>query len=561
MNPLIDNFDKIKHYKRLLNLFDISTTGIWEMTSDGKVTFFNESFYKAFDIPTTDSTLDDWINVIHQDDRPKFERGLDIHEQSLLESFKSEYRVVNRNGEVVWIEAQGVATFDNNGKFDIMVGSHSDITLVKEYQNKLFELAYIDQSTGLFNNQKLLESITKALSSTSKTTLMVLDFYQVIQMITIYGHNYVNELIQDVTSILKDHSTKNLVAYKISINKYAYLDHANISVEKQKQFVDGLKKALKCLTDKYHLSSDIGFTTAFMTFPISNLCIQANDILDRAYLTLKEASNYSQDSVAWYSDDIRQKVLKNIYIETNILQALKHQEFHLHYQPIYNASNGKLIGFEALVRWNSKKWGIISPDEFIHISEQTKEIEHIGDFVLDNAGAFIARYNAQNNMNLSVSVNASVIELLHPQYTDKVLAMLKKHNLKPNNLIIEVTESILIDQTSIVTNHLTKLKEIGVGVALDDFGSGYASLNTMIFIPLTIVKIDREIMTKLMTNKLLEDIMRSIISLCHDHGVTVVAEGVETSDMVERAKTIGVDKLQGYYYSKPLEESTAFSTI
>ncbi len=261
----------------------------------------------------------------------------------------------------------------------------------------------------------------------------------------------------------------------------------------------------------------------------------------------------------FFSNTTRMNVLRSIFMETHMLNRLNEGEFYLEYQPLVDAADKKLISFEALLRWNNEKWGDIYPDEFIPIAEKSNVIVHLGRFVIESSCSFISDYNQLHKTNLSISINSSVAELVDPNYASFILEMLFKYNLKPQNLTIEITESIMYNHESQVTKQLRYLKELGIRISLDDFGTGYASLNNMINTPLSEVKIDRSIMNEVISSQLLYKFMTSIVSLCHDHDVHVVAEGIEHLEMADKALEMGANILQGYLYSRPLSKELALA--
>ena len=192
-----------KGFNRLTTLFDQSNTGLWEMRPNGDVRFFNEKFYHNFDISIENSSIDDWIKIIHPDDKVHFINGVSLHEHTQVESYKTEYRVLNIKNEVIWIEAQGIASFDEQGNLTSMVGSHTNVTLDKGYNIKLYDLAYVDPISRLFNRQKLIETLEYDKITNRDGTLILLDFYQMKQLISLYGHAYYNDITSQITKLIK----------------------------------------------------------------------------------------------------------------------------------------------------------------------------------------------------------------------------------------------------------------------------------------------------------------------------------------------------------------------
>lgn len=550
-----------QQFDNCIELLDITQVGLWEMTPEGDVTFYNENFYKKFDIPMTDSTLNDWINIIHKDDQVMFESGVELHAESQEQSFKSEYRVIDRKSNVVWIEAHGIAQFNSSGEMIGMIGSHSDITAHKDYSKKLYDLAYIDQTTGIFNRKMLLATIQLDLRFERKSTLVIFDFFMSKQLISIYGQNKSDQIFKRGCEILKAIAPASSKLFRASTSKYALLLKGHVSYDEILKIVSHLKTDMSKISEAFNLRANPEFTTAALSYPLSEESLSANKIIDRAFLTVDDANRIQQGSISIYSDQTRERVLKSIHIETSLNQAVKHGELYTVYQPIISSKSKSIIGFEALVRWDSPVLGTIYPDEFIYAAEKNKSIVDLGKFVLKQALGFICEYNEAHNCSLGISVNVSVIELINSSYSEDVIALLEEFDVDPNLLTLEITESIMMDQSTSVTLQLQELKKHGVGVALDDFGTGYASLNSLINTPISEVKIDKEIMKELMSNKLIFSFMQSFVHLCHEHGSKVVAEGIESEAMIEKAAELKVDKLQGYLFSRPMVKEDALNFI
>ncbi len=547
-----NQFEKANHYEKLVKLFDSSNTGLWEMNARDEVVFFNATFYKQFNLPLKDSTLKDWIEIVHPDDKHQFIEGLDTHEKMGIESFKSNYRVINKEGQIVWIEAQGIASFKEDGSFDFMIGSHTDVTSSKAYNDRLFDLAFHDELTGLYNRYKLEEDMRKDIEEDKEGILILIDIHSMPQVITVHGQKYADKIMYIAGKEIKEFCSDRYSVYRVSYQKIICLTHEVLTRNQIFDFIEQIEKGNVELRKKYNIMVETNFRSAVVHYPLSSEDISAEDIINRTYLALSEASSRQTYKAVFYSDEVRERVLRKIYIETSMLSELSQGNFFVEFQPIIDAHNYHMEGFEALVRWKSQTLGQIFPDEFIPVAEKNREIIQIGRFVLHEALIFIKRYNDDNHTDIGISVNASAIELMQIDYIDKVLYELGTCGVNPSNLTIEITESVTLESSKIIEDHLIQLRQIGVGVAMDDFGTGYASLYSMIKMPLTKLKIDRTITWGMRKDVNMFDLMFSIIELCHRNGVHVVVEGVENEDMVTLTTELQADCIQGYYFSKPL---------
>ncbi|MBF4693482.1 putative bifunctional diguanylate cyclase/phosphodiesterase [Fusibacter ferrireducens] len=537
---------------KLIKLFDASNIGLWEMFPDNTVHFFNANFYKSFNVSLENSTLDQWIANIHPEDQSQFEKGIETHVHSRIESFKSEYRVYNRSGEIVWIEAQGIANFDESGKLIFMVGSHTDITLQKNYNEKLYQMAYLDEQTRFFNRKKLEEDITIYIRAAHPFTIVLLDFDPIYHLVKIYGHSFSKEILELGSKVIKMLSKDQYQAYRISNSEFALLSKDIVERSAVMNLFTQLQKSILSYSEKIKFLSASKFNMSALNYPIENDPLTAEEVLTRAYMTLMDSQRKGSGIISFYSAQTKACILRNLHIETHMMQGLHHNEFYIVYQPILELQEKEIACFEALLRWHSSAFDLIMPDEFIPVSEANQEIIALGNFVLERSCAFIAAYNFKHKTEVKIAVNVSIIQLLDPSFSDRIKELVHQFALAPNQLILEITESIMFEKSDCIMHNLKDLKAQGIGIALDDFGTGYASLNNLIQIPLTELKIDREIMAQTLNNTSVISFLKSIVDLCHKNNITIVAEGIETIEMAEIAVLLNIDYLQGYYYSKPL---------
>ncbi len=545
-------------FGRFIELFDISKVGLWEMTPEGDVIFYNENFYKIFDIPQTNSTLDDWIEIIDEEFKDKFRNGYTQHTSSREESFKSEYKVIDKFGNPRWIEAFGVADYDENGNMTCMIGSHTDITFLKNYNEKLYDLAYIEPISGIYNRQKLQNMIQMDLDEKRPATLILMSFYLIRHLFSLYGYEKTNQIVRDTVNAAMDQLDAKYIPFRISTSKFALLVQGKTHNEEVRESVRTIKEQIYKMRNLHNVGIDVDFHTAAISYPLENKVTTADEILNRAYLTIEDSKRNADSNISFYSSETQNHVFKHLFIESRLSGAIKRDEIFNVYQPIFDAQSNNLAGFEALVRWKTHEWGTIFPDAFIPVAEQNGSIRELGIYVFEKACQFIKAYNEKNHARAAISVNTSAMELVTMDYPKKIIQTIEKYGLDPSLITVEITESTMIDKSSsLILKNLTQLREYGMNISLDDFGTGYASLNSMIYTPISEVKIDREIMRSVMEKSLIKGFIKSVVQLCCDHNVSVVSEGIEDDSMVEVAQKMNVHRLQGYHFSKPLSEEDA----
>jgi EAL domain-containing protein (putative c-di-GMP-specific phosphodiesterase class I) len=237
-------------------------------------------------------------------------------------------------------------------------------------------------------------------------------------------------------------------------------------------------------------------------------------------------------------------------------QALTNNDLELHYQPIIDIQANKIVGFEALVRWNHPEKGVIYPDVFIGAAEDSGLITELSRWAVGESCAFLSHIQDKHTelKNLFMSVNFSAKDFFIPDFRAYILAALQKNSLTPDQFHIEITERLLMDQPSEAQKILEDCRNAGLCISIDDFGTGYSSLSYLHYFPIDILKIDRSFITDMNHNKSSHSLVSSIISLGHNLGMSIIAEGIEEKEQAAALKALGCDKIQGYYFSRPLPE-------
>jgi len=230
---------------------------------------------------------------------------------------------------------------------------------------------------------------------------------------------------------------------------------------------------------------------------------------------------------------------------------LDREEFELHYQPKINLKSGQIAGMEALIRWDSPELGMVMPSQFIHIAEETRLIIQMGHWVLLTACRQAKQWQIEGLPQIPISVNLSVVQFTHPNLVSEINKIIKQTNTQPHNLELEITESVLMQDTTLAVSILNKLSELGIKISIDDFGTGFSSLNYLKNLPIDYLKIDQTFIKdfNLQTNSA---ITKAIVTLAQSLNMKTIAEGVETKEQKEFLKELNCDEAQGYLFSKPL---------
>ena len=312
-----------------------------------------------------------------------------------------------------------------------------------------------------------------------------------------------------------------------------------------------------------HLGRQINLTTSIGIAMVDRSVGEPDDLLRRADVAMYRAKAQGRNRIAIFDAILHQVATHRLETETDLRQAIVNEQFELHYQPKISLDNGEITGFEALVRWNHPVRGQVPPAEFIPLAEESALIVPLGRWVLDTACRQAVEWarNRPGLEPLTMSVNLSPLQFQQADLVTQVEQTLRATGLAPACLTIEITETAVMEDIDVTVNRLHALKALGVKIAIDDFGTGYSSLAYLKRFPVDVLKIDQSFVSGLGITPVDTAIVSATITLAHTLGITVVAEGVETSDQRDRLLALACDRAQGYYFSKPIPAGDATALI
>lgn len=543
----------LKSEQRYKSIFEASEEGLWDLDINGQFHYLTPNWYNMFDIDLENSTIDSWIKLIHPEDRASFEKRLNLFATGKIEDHRIIYRVLDKKGNYVWIEAVGIARYEDD-QYISMSGSHQNITSRKEYEFKIHDMAYKDTLTKLFNRRYFEEKFTEHLNDKGAGALLLLDIDNFKYINDIYGHTVGDEILKQFSNrlltVVTDHD-KNIVA-RFSGNEFVVLTQDLTNKEEISAFANSLCKMIEApfnVSNKIiKISASIGITI----YPLDGDRVE--QLVQNADIAMYHARRITKKSYHYFNTEILQDVLNEMKIENHMRSGIEEDEFEVYYQPIMSAKEKTVKGFEALVRWNSKSLGFIFPDSFIPIAEKTGLIIDIGSIVFEKSCAFLAKLNRQMNAEFTMSINISVIQLMEEHFANNVLNIISKYDIPKQLIRLEITESMMLESNENIIAKLFYLRNHQVGISLDDFGTGYSSFKNLIRLPLNGIKIDKTIMKDSISNEHVFTLLDSIVDFAHKTNIDVVAEGIESDLYYERSLKLNVDFVQGYLFSKPVSE-------
>ena len=457
-----------------------------------------------------------------------------------------------KNGEKIFLAVDSAQIHDEKGELLNTIYSFSDITELMSAQEKVNYLAYYDELTGLPNRYYIKERLEEVLSEISHfedvaLLLMNLNRFRVVN--DSLGNDVGDAFIAIIAKRLENLCKPlQLTVARVGGDEFAIIqtnpgDEAMIE-EFAKSILLLLQKPIQEKEFKFHIDATIGIS--LYTPEIEN----GEQFLRSATIALHEAKRLAQPYV-FYHQNSNKKLYENIILENELRKSIDANELLLYYQPQVDLHTGKLMGVEALVRWNHPERGLISPGVFIPLAEETGLIIAIGNWVIKEACRQIRLWLDHDFPFKRVSVNLSMRQFFQEDLVEVIAECLKKYQVKPQYLELEITESMTMDVDRAIAM-LTKLKKLGVRIAIDDFGTGYSSFSYLHLFPVDQLKIDQSFIRNLTIDQSNKAIIETIISLGHHLRLELMAEGVETSEQADFLSSNQCNGIQGYLISRPL---------
>lgn len=365
------------------------------------------------------------------------------------------------------------------------------------------------------------------------------------------GHEFGDDVLNIVGMRLEEVGPSPARVCRIGGNTYMVSMQLAQGTDSCLHAVEAIKHAVELPIDEngteLYLTSSIGAAL----FPEDGL--SSEQLVCRAESALHQSKNEGGNRTLFYNSDNTHRLHRRIDIEAALRPALYMRQFYLAYQPIFRISDGKMRGFETLIRWKHPELGFISPAEFIPIAEHNGLIVPIGEWVLREACKRISGMNKYGLSPIIMSVNISPVQLQNPTFAQTVLHILDEHNINYSSIELEITENVTLKHSETVLSSLSKLRCAGVRIALDDFGTGYSSLSNLKQLPIHCLKIDKSFIRAIDLPSAERLIVESLVELVHKLGIEVIAEGVEYKEQYELLKSWGCDYVQGFLFGKPME--------
>ena len=463
-----------------------------------------------------------------------------------------------KNGEEYqkWLTISAVK--DDEGSVTHYVGAQYDITERKKAEEKINELAFFDQLTGLPNRTLLMDRLRQAMTNSRRNggycALLLIDLDHFKTLNDTLGHDMGDTLLQQVAQRLTDCVRAGDTAARVGGDEFVViltdLSQVETSAATQTELIG--EKIIAALNRPYLLKDATYRSTPSIGASLFNGDrIEIEVLLKQADLAMYRAKDEGRNTLRFFDSEMEMVVMARAALEKDLREAIQENQFVLHYQA--QIANGQLTGAEVLVRWAHPQRGLVSPAEFIALAEESGLILPLGAWVLETACRQLASWAALPEMEaLTIAVNVSAHQFRQKEFVDQVFGILKATGADPRRLKLELTESMLVADVEEMIEKMRVLKALGVGFSLDDFGTGYSSLAYLKRLPLDQLKIDQSFVRDLLDDSSDASIVRAIITLAQSLGLGVIAEGVETKMHCDFLARAGCHAYQGYFFSRPL---------
>jgi len=463
-----------------------------------------------------------------------------------------------KNGEVYpkWQSISAVRGAD--GQITHYVATFSDISERKEAEEQIRNLAFYDPLTALPNRRLLLDRLQQAMALGERTgkhgALLFIDLDQFKTLNDTLGHDVGDQLLVEVARRLQDAIRASDTAARLGGDEFVVMleDLAHDATEAADQARLVGEKILAVLNRPYRLGTHEQRSTPSIGVTLfAGQQTAIDDLLRQADLAMYQSKAAGRNALRFFDPQMQAVVSQRAELEADLRESLERGDFRLHYQAQVDAQ-GRTVGAEALLRWEHPRRGTVPPIEFIPLAEETGLILPLGQWVLETACRQLAEWARDPaTADLTLSVNVSARQLRQPDFAERVLAALQQTGADPTRLKLELTESLLLDNIESTIVKMARLKSAGVGFALDDFGTGYSSLAYLKQLPLDHLKIDRSFVRDILSDPNDAVIARTIVTLAHSLGLSVVAEGVELSGQFDFLVKQGCSGYQGYMFGRP----------
>ncbi|WP_298448814.1 bifunctional diguanylate cyclase/phosphodiesterase [uncultured Marinobacter sp.] len=560
--------------KRLEHVLAVSREGMWDWNTRTNNVLFNKGWEEITGVYRSAASFSDFMDRVMEEDQQRVADAL----QALLENntpYDIEFRFKRPDGKVIWLWDRGdIVQCDKEGKPELLAGIIQDVTQQKIDQSKIESLAFYDPLTKLPNRALLSDRLGLALDRCKRSgkcgAVFFVDLDNFKNLNDTYGHQAGDDLLVVLGARLNSLVRGDDTVARFGGDEFVVV-LSDLDADPQKAAVKakliaqdvrtaiGKKVSIKLNNNRppieYAVTASIGITIFEPDLKM------ATELLQLADLALYQAKNKGRDDFAVFDPVIQDEIDRTARLEKELRHSLVQGDFVLHYQPQYDPGQN-LVSAEALIRWDHPERGLLRPGEFIAVVEGSNLISPMGEWVLTEACKQLKEWESDSRyQHLRVSINTSAKQIWSGDFVANVKRIVSEFGIDRSKLMLEFTESVLLGDTNEIIEKLTELVDFGLAFSLDDFGTGYSSLSYLKYLPINEIKVDHSFTRDLLDDEMDLIMVKSIIDLGKNFGISVVAEGVEKEPHLDVLQGFGCDLYQGYYFSHPVPVSEFIALV
>ncbi len=540
--------------ERFRGAFENAPIGILLLDNHGHIFQANRFATELLNYPDQALNGTHISRLVPGDERAELKEQLERLIRGREATFRAERRMLCADGLEIWTNCHVVVQRDGDGEPLYCIMQIADITEMKTSQRRMERLAFYDTLTELANrrlfNDRLQQAVERCRRHRERAALLYLDLDQFKRVNDTLGHESGDALLREVANRLVRCVRKEDTVGRPGGDEFTILlydieapEHAGQVAEK---ILRALQQPITILGHQLIVTTSIGITV------IPDDGVEPNALLKNADLAMYRAKEQGRNNYQFYSEELNTNAVRRLRTEYELRRALERNEFELHFQPMVSLADQSVVGVECLLRWNHPERGMVPPDEFIGIAEETGAIVEIGNWVIEEACAAGQLMVEQRGAPLSIAVNISPRQFRDPNLVDTIRDSLRRAHLDPAYLELEITETMLMEDVEAAATIVERLHQLGIRLAIDDFGTGYSSLNYLKKFPISTVKVDRSFVADIPESSDDMEITAAVIAMAHRLRMQVVAEGVETQAQLEFLTEQKCDFAQGWLFSRAL---------
>ncbi len=424
----------------------------------------------------------------------------------------------------------------------------------KKAETELMHLARTDSLTGLLNRRAFFEQLEVALVQTRRSELacavILFDIDRFKETNDVFGHKVGDELLAAVAQVLRTQLRETDAIGRIGGDEFAVLATNLKSAAAAMEIAEKIAKGVGAITELEDVQVHISISVGISVFPLDNST--ADVLVTHADMAMYKSKASKRGSINYFDARMDAAVKARHALKRCMPDDIASGKFYLVFQPIVDANSRKIVGAEGLARWRDTNNKLIAPDEFIPIAEESGSIAELGSRLLIEACCYLQRWGDLHKSLVPISLNVSPVQCRDPGFAARLIGSVEDAAIQPSLINIEITESTMSKSLDAIQKNLAMLRAFGIGISVDDFGTGFSSLSLLKALPLSALKIDRSFVRDIGKGTGAETIVHAIVEMAKNMGFRTIAEGVETEQQVAMLRDVGVDDLQGYYFSKPV---------